>query len=84
MRRALLATALCAGLAAAALVGLAAQGLRSPLDPLAPAVLIEVAFITNANEERRLRDPVFKDRLAQSIHDSIARYHQRYMKQRRR
>lgn len=49
-----------------------------------PAVLIEVAFITNASEERRLRDPVFKDRLAQSIHDSIARYHQRYMKQRRR
>ena len=49
-----------------------------------PAVLVEVAFITNADEERRLRDPAFKDRLAQSIHDSIARYHQKYMKQRRR
>ena len=49
-----------------------------------PAVLIEVAFITNADEERRLRDPAFKDRLAQSIHDSIAGYHQKYMKQRRR
>ncbi len=49
-----------------------------------PAVLVEVAFITNADEERRLRDPAFKDRLAQSIHDSIVRYHQKYMKQRRR
>ncbi len=49
-----------------------------------PAVLVEVAFITNADEERRLRDPAFKDRLAQSIQDSIARYYQKYMKQRRR
>ncbi len=43
MRRALLAAALCAGLAAGALAGLAAMGLRSPLDPQAQAVLIEVA-----------------------------------------
>ncbi len=44
-----------------------------------PAVLIEVAFISNPDEERRLRDPAFKDRIAQAIHDSIERYHDRYL-----
>ena len=32
-----------------------------------PAVLIEVAFISNAEEERRLRDPAFKERLLAEI-----------------
>jgi N-acetylmuramoyl-L-alanine amidase len=48
-----------------------------------PAVLIEIAFISNADEERRLRDPAFKDRLAAAIHDSIRRYHDKYLKARR-
>ncbi len=43
-----------------------------------PAVLIEIAFISNADEERRLRDPAFKDRLVGAIFDSIRRYHDKY------
>jgi N-acetylmuramoyl-L-alanine amidase len=48
-----------------------------------PAVLIEIAFISNPDEERRLRDPAFKDRLAAAIHDSIRRYQDKYLKARR-
>jgi N-acetylmuramoyl-L-alanine amidase len=48
-----------------------------------PAVLIEIAFISNPDEERRLRDAAFKDRLAGTIHDSIRRFHDRYLKARR-
>ncbi|MFQ5877538.1 MAG: N-acetylmuramoyl-L-alanine amidase [Acidobacteriota bacterium] len=47
-----------------------------------PAVLIEVAFISNPDEERRLRNPAFKDRLASAILESIARYHDRYVRER--
>jgi N-acetylmuramoyl-L-alanine amidase len=43
-----------------------------------PAVLIEIAFISNPDEERRLRDPAFKDRLAGAIFDSIRRFHDKY------
>jgi N-acetylmuramoyl-L-alanine amidase len=43
-----------------------------------PAVLIEVAFISNPDEEARLRDAAFKDRLAAAIEDSIRRFHDKY------
>lgn len=49
-----------------------------------PAVLIEIAFISNAEEERRLRDPAFKDRLAAAIFDSVRRYYEKYVEGRAR
>jgi len=45
-----------------------------------PAVLVEVAFISNSDEEGRLRDPAFKDRLAAAIFDSVQRFHDRFVK----
>lgn len=39
-----------------------------------PAVLVEAAFLTNPDEERRLRDPEFRDRLARGIADGVARF----------
>ncbi|HEX9426932.1 MAG TPA: N-acetylmuramoyl-L-alanine amidase [Candidatus Polarisedimenticolia bacterium] len=49
-----------------------------------PAVLIEVAFISNPEEEKRLRDAAFKDRVAGAIFDSIKRFHDKYVKTRSR
>jgi len=49
-----------------------------------PAVLIEIGFITNPDEERRLRDASFKDRLAAAISESVRRYHDRYQADRPR
>jgi N-acetylmuramoyl-L-alanine amidase len=49
-----------------------------------PAVLIEVAFISNPDEERRLRDPAFKDRIADAIFESIDRYHDKFLRPRDR
>jgi N-acetylmuramoyl-L-alanine amidase len=43
-----------------------------------PAVLIEVAFITNAEEERLLRTSDFQNRLAEAIYRGIVRYKARY------
>jgi len=45
-----------------------------------PAVLVEVAFISNPDEEARLRDPAFKDRLAATIFDSVQRFQDRFVK----
>ncbi len=45
-----------------------------------PAVLVEIAFISNSDEERRLRDGVFKDRLAATIGDSIERFHDKFVR----
>jgi len=44
-----------------------------------PAILIEVAFITNPEEEKRLRDPAFKDKVSGAIFDSIKRFHEKYV-----
>ena len=49
-----------------------------------PAVLIEIGFITSPDEERRLRDASFKDRLAAAIYESVRRYHDRYQSDRPR
>ena len=49
-----------------------------------PAVLVEIGFITNPDEERRLRDASFKDRLATAIYESVRRYHDRYQADRPR
>jgi N-acetylmuramoyl-L-alanine amidase len=47
-----------------------------------PAVLIEVAFITSPEEERRLKDASFKDKLAGSIFDSVRKFRAKYVQAR--
>jgi N-acetylmuramoyl-L-alanine amidase len=47
-----------------------------------PAILIEVAFISNPEEERRLRDAAFKDRLAGAILESVKRFQDKYVRSR--
>jgi len=49
-----------------------------------PAVLIEVAFITSPEEEKRLKDAAFKDRLAGAIFDSVKKFHDKYVQARSR
>jgi len=39
-----------------------------------PAVLVEVGFITNAEEETRLRDGAYREKIAAAIADSIATF----------
>jgi N-acetylmuramoyl-L-alanine amidase len=39
-----------------------------------PAVLIEIAFMSNPQEERLLNDPAFQDRVARAIHNAIIEY----------
>lgn len=42
-----------------------------------PAVLVEVAFISSPDEEKRLRDAAFKDRIADAIAASIRSFRKR-------
>jgi N-acetylmuramoyl-L-alanine amidase len=37
-------------------------------------MLVETAFISNPEEERRLRDPAHQDRLAKAIHAGVRHY----------
>jgi N-acetylmuramoyl-L-alanine amidase len=43
-----------------------------------PAVLVEIGFITNRKEERRLMDEQYRERVARAIFAGIAEYKQRY------
>jgi N-acetylmuramoyl-L-alanine amidase len=43
-----------------------------------PAILIEIGFVTNPKEERRLRDMRYRDEIAQAIFAGIAEYKKRY------
>jgi len=43
-----------------------------------PAVLIEIGFVTNRKEERRLMDSQHRDRVARAIYAGIAEYKRRY------
>jgi N-acetylmuramoyl-L-alanine amidase len=43
-----------------------------------PAVLVEVAFITNRKEEALLREADYREQIAQSLVASIARYKETY------
>jgi len=45
-----------------------------------PAVLVEVAFISSPEEEKSLREPAFKDRIADSVADSVRRFRQKFLK----
>jgi N-acetylmuramoyl-L-alanine amidase len=42
--------------------------------PDIPSVLVETAFISNPDEERRLRDEAYQDRLADALMRGITRY----------
>lgn len=42
--------------------------------PDIPSMLVETAFISNATDERRLRDPDEQDKLAAAIRDGVKRY----------
>lgn len=42
--------------------------------PDVPSMLVETAFISNPDEERKLRDPAHQDLLAGAIHTGIRRY----------
>jgi N-acetylmuramoyl-L-alanine amidase len=43
-----------------------------------PAVLIEIGFVTNPREERRLRDGRYRDEIARAIFAGISAYKKRY------
>ncbi|MCX7662456.1 MAG: N-acetylmuramoyl-L-alanine amidase [Tepidimonas fonticaldi] len=45
--------------------------------PDIPSVLVETAFISNPDEERRLRDPDFQARMAEALERGIRRYFER-------
>lgn len=45
--------------------------------PDVPSMLVETAFISNPDEERRLRDPDYQRRLARAVLDGIDRYFSR-------
>lgn len=45
--------------------------------PDIPSVLVETAFISNPDEEQRLRDPAFQRRLARALAQGIRRYFER-------
>lgn len=46
--------------------------------PDIPSILVETAFISNPDEERRLRDPRYQARLAEAIHAGIVKYFRRH------
>jgi N-acetylmuramoyl-L-alanine amidase len=39
-----------------------------------PAILVEIGFVTNPREERRLREPRFRDEIARAIYAGLAEY----------
>jgi N-acetylmuramoyl-L-alanine amidase len=68
-------------------VGISSRGIKQApfrvlMGATMPAILIEVAFISNPEEERRLRDPAFKDRLAGAILGSVERFREKYVRSR--
>ncbi|HEV8376918.1 MAG TPA: N-acetylmuramoyl-L-alanine amidase [Candidatus Polarisedimenticolia bacterium] len=46
-----------------------------------PAVLVEIGFITNPEEESHLKDGAYRERIAQAIIDSVAAFKDRVEKQ---
>jgi N-acetylmuramoyl-L-alanine amidase len=43
-----------------------------------PAVLVEIGFVSNRKEERRLMDAQYRDRVARAIYAGLAEYKRRY------
>lgn len=54
--------------------GVKRAGFRVLVGALMPAVLVEVAFISNAQEARQIADSDFQERVAVAIADAIHRY----------
>jgi N-acetylmuramoyl-L-alanine amidase len=48
-----------------------------------PAILIEIGFVTNPREERKLKDGKYRDEIARAILSGIAEY-KRHLEQRDR
>jgi N-acetylmuramoyl-L-alanine amidase len=45
--------------------------------PDIPSILVETAFISNPDEERKLRDPRYQDKLADAIFAGIRKFFRR-------
>ncbi len=43
-----------------------------------PAVLVEIGFLTNRREERKLKDSDYRERIARAIYEGLAEYKRRY------
>lgn len=43
-----------------------------------PAILVEIGFLTNRREERRLADPQYRERVARAIYAGLSEYKRRY------
>ena len=39
-----------------------------------PSILAEISFVSNPQDELKLRSPVYRQRIAQSLYRGIARY----------
>ena len=46
--------------------------------PDIPSVLVEVGFLSNPKEEKKLRDGVYQDRVAEALFDGIYIYLKKY------
>ncbi len=60
-------------------LGLPSRGIKTAnflvlRDSGVPSVLVETAFISNADDEARLRDPAFRQRLAAAVHRGITKF----------
>ncbi len=68
------------------LLGTANRGIKqAPFKVLTavacPAVLVETAFISNPEEERKLADPAFQDNVAQAVYRGLVNYIRLYSQQ---
>ena len=43
-----------------------------------PAILIEIGFVTNPTEEKRLKDSKYRDEIARAIYAGLADYKKKY------
>ncbi len=43
-----------------------------------PAVLVEVAFISNGKEEKKLQNERYRNQVAEALYSSVARFKARY------
>jgi N-acetylmuramoyl-L-alanine amidase len=60
-------------------LGLPSRGIKTAnflvlRDSGVPSVLVESAFISNGDDEARLRDAAFRQRIAAAIHKGIMRF----------
>jgi N-acetylmuramoyl-L-alanine amidase len=46
--------------------------------PAVPSILVETAFLSNPEEERRLRDKKFQNKIAVAMANALQKYQQQY------